>query len=143
MKTFTSLTHSLSLSVCLSLFLSFSALSFYCNIQIDETSNSDELVGMEFLMMVMEIRESIDSALPSDMNSLLEETQSNIQKIVMDLETAFDGAGSSDDGDIIKKNDEETTTTTIKNIDKTRQLTAQLQYWNRIEFTIRDKMEMK
>ena len=97
---------------------------FFFLVQIDETSNSD-LVGMEFLMMVMELREAIDSSPPEKMEELMQEIQNNIQQVLDELEIAFDG------------NQEESKT----DLERARKLAAQLQYWHRIESTIRDKLD--
>lgn len=78
---------------------------------------------MEFLMMVMELREAIDSSPPEKMEALMQEIQNNIQQVLDELEIAFDGNESKTD------------------LERARKLSAQLQYWHRIESTIRDKMD--
>eukprot|EP00980_Cylindrotheca_fusiformis_P003324 scaffold746_cov123-Cylindrotheca_fusiformis.AAC.12 len=88
---------------------------------MDETSSTD-LVGMEFLMTVMEVRESVDSASPEHMQPLWQETKLSMEKLMQDLTIAFD---------------EE------KDLDKAIELAAQLQYWRRIESTIHEKMNLE
>jgi hypothetical protein len=88
---------------------------------MDETSSTD-LVGMEFLMTVMEVRESVDSTSPEHMQPLWQETKFSIAKLIEDLTIAFD---------------EE------QDVNKAIELAAQLQYWHRIESTIREKMDIK
>jgi hypothetical protein len=88
---------------------------------MDETSSTD-LVGMEFLMTVMEVRESVDSTSPEYMQPLWQETKFSIEKLIEDLTIAFD---------------EE------QDVNKAIELAAQLQYWHRIESTIREKMDIQ
>lgn len=83
---------------------------------------SQEAVGMDFLMQVMEIREEVDSVETGSDEALRNLLASNEQKIAetcTELETAHES------GDL----------------DRALQLTAQLQYWNRVTETIREKME--
>lgn len=85
---------------------------------MEETSQSD-LVGMEFLMQVMELREAVDSTSPASLKPIWDETQQDISHVVEELEAAFEE----------------------EDISKSVELSAQLQYWHRIEETIYEKME--
>jgi Fe-S protein assembly co-chaperone HscB len=85
-----------------------------------EEAATTELVGEAFLMGIMELREAI--AETSDNNKLQEMWRNNkkaIQETCDGLELAF---GSHDWDEAVR-------------------LTAQLQYWNRIEETLRDKLD--
>lgn len=96
---------------------------------IDERSGEAKLVGPEFLMLVMETREVID-AIPSvfecggdegvieQLESHLAEAKKEMDKLLQEL-------------DLVMEQDD---------FDKARQLAAQLQYWNRIEETIVEKL---
>jgi Fe-S protein assembly co-chaperone HscB len=85
---------------------------------MDETSKSN-LVGNEFLMDVMEIRESIIATPATNLQPLWKETRLKIQQVCEELDDAFE------------KEDNE----------KALRLSAMLQYWHRIEETIHEKME--
>ncbi|GKY97001.1 hypothetical protein MPSEU_000658900 [Mayamaea pseudoterrestris] len=75
----------------------------------------------ETLMHVMELRESIDATTaPAALQSLLEENENRMQDTSLALEQAFHE----------------------KDYDNATLLTAQMQYWNRIHETIRDKMHL-
>lgn len=85
-----------------------------------EEAASGELVGGEFLMEIMEIREEIQATLGDEaLRKLLHENQARIDETCVELAEAFD------------END----------LDKALELTARLQYWNRIDETIREKMD--
>lgn len=86
--------------------------------RMEETSKSD-LVGIEFLMQTMELRETVDSTKPENLKSLWDETQQRINQVLEELDESFE------DNDFQKA---------IK-------LSAQLQYWHRIETAIYEKME--
>ena len=85
------------------------------------TENCSELVDMALLMEVMELREEIDEA--SDdvdiLRTLLGQNEERMEKVVKLLGEAFDGR---------------------KDMEEARRLTAQLQYWKRIEEKIVDKL---
>lgn len=85
------------------------------------TENCSELVDMALLMEVMEIREEIDEA--SDdaaiLRTLMGQNEERMGKVVKMLGEAFDGR---------------------KDMEEARRLTAQLQYWKRIEEKIVDKL---
>jgi molecular chaperone HscB len=85
-------------------------------------SLSQKAVGMEFLMSVMEIREAIDDvSAGSDelLRPFLDENTRRTEATSLALE------------DALEKED----------LDLALQLTARLQYWNRVSETIREKME--
>mmetsp|Transcript_5850 Transcript_5850/g.16532 ORF Transcript_5850/g.16532 Transcript_5850/m.16532 type:complete len:252 (-) Transcript_5850:1-756(-) len=92
---------------------------------MEETANAVSLVRPEFLMEVMEWRETIDSIDLSnqddamkELEDLLRHAQNEIQGVISQLDMAFDE----------------------QDLDRAMQLSAQLQYWHRIEETIQDKM---
>jgi molecular chaperone HscB len=93
---------------------------------IEETANTASLIRPEFLLQVMEWRETIDSLDPSSgdhddmevLEDLLSQTKDEIQGVMSQLDEAF------------QKQD----------LNRAMQLSAQLQYWHRIEETIQDKM---
>jgi len=99
-------------------------------ILINEKDSGQDLLGMEFLMQVMEIREIIDGIsnsssavkdselIDSKLRPLLEENQQHMKVTIKNLNETF----QSNDLEAAKK------------------LTAQLQYWSRIEETIVEKM---
>ena len=86
------------------------------------TENCSELVDMGLLMEVMELREEIDSASNDAevLRTLLGQNERRVEDAVRLLGRAFDENG----GDM----------------DEARKLTAQLQYWKRIEEKIVDKL---
>jgi molecular chaperone HscB len=89
------------------------------NRPLDESSSTD-LVGAPFLMDVMERRETISET--SDhvhLQSMWRENKRSIQATCRELTNAF---AASD-------------------LDRALRLTARLQYWNRIEETLREKMD--
>lgn len=67
----------------------------------------------------MELRETVDSTKPENLKSLWDETQQRINQVLEELDESFE------DNDFQKA---------IK-------LSAQLQYWHRIETAIYEKME--
>jgi molecular chaperone HscB len=85
------------------------------------TENCTALVDATLLMEVMEIREEIDNA--SDdaeiLRTLLAQNEERIERVVMLLREAFD-----------RRDD----------MEEARRLTAQLQYWKRIEEKVVDKL---
>jgi Fe-S protein assembly co-chaperone HscB len=92
---------------------------------MDETSNT-EVVGAEFLMQIMEWRETIDAISESDsseseeqLKPLKEELQQVLAQVVQELEAAFEAHDYS----------------------KAVELSGQLQYWHRIDTEIHEKME--
>jgi molecular chaperone HscB len=85
---------------------------------MDETSQGN-LVGEDFLMDVMEIRESIDSTDATNMKPLWDETQQKIHQVCEKLDVAFNA----------------------QDFPEALKLSAMLQYWHRIEVTIHEKME--
>lgn len=86
---------------------------------LDEAANG-ELVGSEFLMYIMEVRESI--SLTDDdriLKQMLDENRIRNEQTCNDLANAF----------------------AQHDYRKALELTAQLQYWHRIDETIRDKID--
>jgi len=90
------------------------------------TENCAELVDMALLMEVMELREEIDEAAQDAgvLRTLLGQNEQRMEHVVKRLGEAFDGDGCGGGG----------------NIEEARRLTAQLQYWKRIEEKIVDKL---
>lgn len=85
---------------------------------LEETA-SQKLVGMEFLMEIMELREAIAAQEEqADLEVMKTNNEETFNSICEDLVAAFDG----------------------EDLDKALQLTAQLQYFNRIDETLRDKI---
>ena len=78
-----------------------------------------ELVGHEFLMRVMEIREQVEARSGTDLRHLLQQNQAQIQAACEELDLAF----------------------RERNLDKALEVTAKLHYWDRIRETIREKMD--
>lgn len=84
-----------------------------------DAAAATELVGPEFLMEIMERREIIDAATAdAALKPLLHENQQRMTQCVQRLTEQF----------------------AQSNVSAARELTAQLQYWHRIDETIRDKM---
>jgi molecular chaperone HscB len=84
-----------------------------------EEAVSGELVGNEFLMDVMELREDVDRTAPGSLEPLLQENLVRVDETIQELVAAF----------------------AEESLDHALELTARLQYWNRIHETIREKME--
>jgi DnaJ-domain-containing protein 1 len=85
---------------------------------------SQDLVGMDVLLQVMQLREEVEQASHEDdttLRPLLAENQKRIQETSKLLEGAFEN----------------------KNYDEALRLTARLQYWSRIDETIRAKMNVE
>ena len=99
----------------------------------DENSfaNSQELVGMEFLMEIMEWREAIEDAVGNNqiLEALQDETRQLHQHCIRELEDLLDT--NSDE-----LPDEAT-------LEDARKLTAQLQYWHRLETTLKEAIEVE
>jgi len=95
-------------------------------------ANPQELVGMEFLMEIMEWREAIEDASTTKDQSKLEaiasETRLLHQACVQNLQDLLEA--SSDPIDEATLQD-------------ARQLTAQLQYWHRLETTLKEAIEVE
>ena len=87
---------------------------------LDETSQTN-LVGTEFLMEIMEIREDVDRIDPKNMKPIWEETNARIHHCIDELSTAFDECDYK----------------------QAMQFTSQLQYWYRIQTAIYEKMELE
>lgn len=87
-----------------------------------EEAASSEVVGMEFLMEIMELREEIaETTEEADLERLIDDNQARMDAVGVKLATAFENADTLDDA---------------------LQLTAQLQYWNRIDETLQEKTEV-
>lgn len=85
-----------------------------------EEAISGDLVGNAFLMGIMEIRETIAQTTGDTLlKPMLDENQKRIQETCEDLAIAFQ----------------------TRDLQKALELTARLQYWKRIEETLRDKMD--
>jgi DnaJ-domain-containing protein 1 len=119
----------------------------------NNTSGSDtandipqDLVGMEFLMEIMEWREAIEDATTngepqhqqqSKLEAIAEETKILHRHCEKELEDLLDEDANVDanvDANAIA-NDEAT-------LQDARQLTAQLQYWHRLETTLKEAMDV-
>jgi Fe-S protein assembly co-chaperone HscB len=87
---------------------------------MDETSKGN-LVGNEFLMDVMEIRESVASTPATNLEPIWRETRLKIQQVCEELGAAFEQ----------------------EDTEKALKISAMLQYWHRIEETIHEKMEVE
>lgn len=88
---------------------------------VDESSSGD-LVGPDFLMEIMEAREDIDGisdGADEQLQPLLEENKQRMENIALDLDQAVQE----------------------KDLETAARLTARLQYLNRLEETIREKMD--
>ena len=83
---------------------------------------SQELVGMEFLMQVMEIREAVDDIADGRDEALRPLHDENDERIAETCRLLEEALESGD-------------------LDAALQQTARLQYWNRVEETIREKIE--
>jgi DnaJ-domain-containing protein 1 len=80
------------------------------------------LVGSDFLMRVMQIREDIESAASDqELKPLLAANEKAMEETLTQLQDAL----NADD------------------MDEAVKFTAQLQYWNRIAETLREKMECR
>lgn len=87
---------------------------------LDEAAGT-ELVGMEFLMEIMQLREDIASVTKQeDMISMMKDIQDQVDKVCSLLAAAFED----------------------QDLEKALQLTAQLQYWNRVDETLREKIDV-
>lgn len=83
---------------------------------------SQEIVGTEFLMQIMEIREAVENVMAGsddELKALLQENEARIADTCREFEQALDHG----------------------NLDNALQQTARLQYWNRVSETIKEKME--
>jgi molecular chaperone HscB len=87
---------------------------------MDETM-SQQVVGMDFLMEIMEIREAVDRVKRDNEKELFQLLKEN-EKRLEEVSKALDD--SLEQGDL----------------DSALQQTARLQYWNRVIETIREKM---
>lgn len=87
---------------------------------ITEMDRGDVLVGSNMLHEIMEIREAIyEASTDEDLKPMLKHNSLYIQRTCLQLASALD--------------DQE-------DYEEAKKLTAQLQYWNRIDETIREKM---
>jgi molecular chaperone HscB len=87
----------------------------------DAAVGSMQLVGDAFLMEIMRIREDIENAATDDaaLKPLLDQNLQRIEETCHKLDVAFEA----------------------QNMPEALQLTAQLQYWNRIDETLREAMD--
>ena len=97
--------------------------------QITESdTGNDDFIGMDFLLEVMEIRQNIEDVVVNESKERMDEklrpiwteNQQAIQTTIAHMEEAFE------------KND----------LEEAKKLTAQLQYWFRVEETIVEKMSV-
>jgi len=86
-----------------------------------EDTISGDIVGQEFLMMVMELREEVDLATQNDedLKSIRDDNNKRIREVCHEIGIAFDG----------------------NDLDEAKRLTAMLQYWNKIEEEILEKID--
>jgi len=87
-----------------------------------EDTISGDVVGQDFLMMVMELREEVDLATTQnnhELKSIREENSKRIREVCHEIGIAFDE----------------------NNLDEAKRLTAMLQYWNKIEEEILEKVD--
>jgi molecular chaperone HscB len=97
-------------------------LGLYGKSIVEESSmNSGMPLGMEFLVQIMEIREVIESTTDDDrLVEMLQENRNRMDAVCVQLTKAFDA----------------------HELDNAVRLTQELQYWNRIEETLRQKIEV-
>jgi len=89
-----------------------------CGSPIEDTA-SGNLVGNEILILVMETREQVDSASTEhDLKTLLQQNQTRKNETIHDLQRAF----------------------CVNDLFTAKRLTATLQYWNKIEESIKEKI---
>ena len=85
-----------------------------------EEASTGDLVGSEFLMNIMEIRSAVEyTEGDENLKGLLEENEKRIQANNEELAKAFED----------------------RDLEKALELTARLQYFNRVDETIKEKME--
>ena len=94
---------------------------------MDETSNGN-LVGGAFLMEMMELRESIDNLVVNDTDGNCSNRE-KLQELILHIKD-----------EITKLCEEFDNAFQEQNYQKAIELTAKLQYWNRIEETINEKL---
>jgi molecular chaperone HscB len=87
---------------------------------MEETASGETLVGTDLLLNIMEIREQVDDCNCDDecLQKLLDENEQRQRECIEQLTKAF----------------------ALYDLDQALMLTAQLQYWNRIHETIRERM---
>ena len=88
---------------------------------LDEAAGT-ELVGMDFLIEIMQLREDIASTTTNqdDMHAMMKDIQNQMDMVCSLLATAFEN----------------------QDLEQALQLTAQLQYWNRVDETLREKIDV-
>jgi len=82
-----------------------------------EEGSNDGIVGMEFLMEILELREAIEAG--NDLVGLREQSQERTERVMEELEEAFNA----------------------RDFERARKLAAQLQYWHRIERSIHERLD--
>jgi Fe-S protein assembly co-chaperone HscB len=88
---------------------------------LEEAASSD-VVGMEFLMEIMELREEIsETTKQPEFERLIQDNRTRMDDVGVKLAEAFDK----------------------EEMDDALKLTAQLQYWNRIDETLREQLEVR
>lgn len=92
---------------------------------VEEETSGSNLVGAEFLMEVMEIRQEIEeSDTPKTLQRLWDENEVRIAQACDELSRILDTDSHSD-----------------RDFPEAQRLTAMLQYWVRVQETLREKME--
>jgi molecular chaperone HscB len=87
---------------------------------LDEASGT-KLVGMDFLVEIMQLREDIASATnQEEMVLKMKDIQVRVETVCSSLAAAFED----------------------QDLEKALQLTAQLQYWNRVDEILREKIDV-
>lgn len=118
----------------------------------NDFAGANQLVGMEFLMDMMEWRERVEDAtkhqqdklkaISKETRVLQTECEESLERLLdvnvnvnVNVNDNVNGEGDGDEKDEEATFDEET-------LQEARKLTAQLQYWHRLERTLRDEMDI-
>ena len=118
---------------------------------LEHDENDNMLVGMCFLMDMMEWRERIEELVSSDgdattehqqteLRRIRDETQARQQQCIENLNNVFDRLAELTPTSKQEQDDETTKEETL--LQEARKYTAQLQYWNRLETTLREQMDL-
>ena len=107
---------------------------------LDEESSTQNPLPMEFLMEIMEIRETLseidrdDPTAVDQLNQLKQANEERVLEVVAEANVAFDGDGDGDsDGDGDGDSDK------INMVEERRRCSAFLNYFRRIEEEIKEK----
>jgi HSCB C-terminal oligomerisation domain/DnaJ domain len=102
---------------------------------LDETGS--DLLGMDFLMTIMELREAVDNTDDEEaLRKLLQDNEQRMADTSRELAMVFETVAMETTKD--DKNQQHQTLLLL--LDKAKQLTAHLQYWYRIQESIREKL---